>query len=97
VQVVTLRQSVVVPRALIDIKPSAAPAVSVDPIPVTRREVWFESAGMVSTPVYDRSALAPGTTFEGPAIVVQMDATTLIPPQHRVHVDGFTHLIVEAL
>ena len=97
VQVVTLRQSVVVPRALIDIKPSAAPAVSVDPVPVTRREVWFESAGMVSTPVYDRSAPAPGTTFEGPAIVVQMDATTLIPPQHRVHVDGFTHLIVEAL
>ncbi|MFT5446326.1 MAG: N-methylhydantoinase A [Gammaproteobacteria bacterium] len=96
-QVVTLRQSVVVPRALINIKPSAAPAVPADPVPIARREVWFEPNGMVSTPVYDRSALAPGTTFEGPAIVVQMDATTLIPPQHRVHVDGFTHLIVETL
>src|SRR5438105_4180926 len=34
----------------------------------TRRRAWFaESQGWVDTPVYDRYALGPGTTLEGPA------------------------------
>ncbi len=43
------------------------------------RPVHFAS-GLVETPVYDRDALGAGDSFLGPAIVTQLDATTLVPP-----------------
>ena len=39
-----------------------------------------ESGGFISADVYERSALAPGMRFAGPAIVEQGDTTTLIEP-----------------
>jgi N-methylhydantoinase A len=60
------------------------------------RDVWFpEAGGFVSTPVYARTALAPGMEFSGPAIIEQMDTTTLAPPQATVRVDGHENLILE--
>jgi N-methylhydantoinase A len=34
----------------------------------------------LSTPVYDRDALQAGHQLTGPALLVQLDATTVIPP-----------------
>ena len=34
----------------------------------------------METPVYDRYALAPGTTFKGPAIVEERESTAVIGP-----------------
>jgi N-methylhydantoinase A len=45
-------------------------------------------------PVYRRAKLDVGVTFEGPAIVDQLDCTTVIPPGHRVRVDAFKNMIV---
>lgn len=39
--------------------------------------------GPVRAPVLDRARLGPGAAFAGPAILVQLDATTLIPPGWR--------------
>ena len=98
VEVVTLRCAVVVPRGLsaaLAARQTAAPHRSVHhPRAMAQREVWFESTGLVDTPVYDRTALAPGARFEGPAIVAQMDATSLIPPGYEVN--EFAHLVVES-
>src|SRR5438046_2436787 len=45
-----------------------------------RRPVWLPEAGdFVDTPIYARDALRPGNRFAGPAIVEQMDATTVVP------------------
>ena len=61
-----------------------------------RRDVWFpEAGGFVSTPVYARTGLAPGMEFSGPAIIEQMDTTTLAPPQASVRVDAHENLILE--
>jgi N-methylhydantoinase A len=43
------------------------------------RRVLFES-GASDAAIYKRDALPPGFSFEGPAIVEQADATTLVPP-----------------
>lgn len=100
VEVVTLRCAVVVPRGLS--AALAAQAISTvnlsvhHPQSMAQREVWFEFSGLVDTPVYDRTALDAGAHFEGPAIVAQMDATTLIPPGYEVHVNEFLHLVIEA-
>jgi N-methylhydantoinase A len=50
------------------------------------REVHFAS-GRREVPVLDREKLGAGSRFEGPAIVTQLDATTLVPPGWR----GDTH------
>jgi N-methylhydantoinase A len=45
--------------------------------------------------LYARDKLRPGMVFEGPAIVEQMDTTTLIPPEVIVRVDTLDNLILE--
>jgi N-methylhydantoinase A len=46
---------------------------------IGRRDVHIPGAGgSASTAVYDRSGLVPGNRFAGPAIIQQMDATTVI-------------------
>ena len=60
------------------------------------REVWYpETGGFTDTTLYGRDRLAPGMTFAGPAIVEQMDTTTLIPPGVSARVDGLDNLILE--
>ncbi len=47
------------------------------------------------TPTYDRAALLAGNEIAGPALVTQMDSTTLIPPEWRALVDGAGNLLIE--
>lgn len=43
------------------------------------RQAWFSGA-FVPTPVYDRYALAPGQTLNGPAIIEERESTTVLGP-----------------
>ena len=52
------------------------------------------ASGPVDAPVYDRTKLGAGATFEGPAIVKQLDATTLLLPEQTADVHQFGSLIV---
>jgi N-methylhydantoinase A len=61
------------------------------------RDVWLPEAGrLVACPVYDREQLAPGHRISGPAVVEQMDATTLLLPGQTAAVDPHLNLLVEA-
>jgi len=46
----------------------------------TRRAHFRETGGFVECPVYERAWLPQGARIEGPAIVEQMDATTVVLP-----------------
>lgn len=70
-------------------------SVSSSSEPVEYREVWFDPEGPCRTPVFDRASLEPGFTHEGAAIFTQTDATTLMPPWCRMHVDKQENLILE--
>jgi N-methylhydantoinase A len=54
------------------------------------RHVMHEAAGSVEAFVYDRASLGVGDRFAGPAIVTQLDATTVVASGWRaeVHVSG---------
>ena len=59
-----------------------------------RQVSWDPGAPLLSTPVYARHQLKPGQTIVGPAILEQMDATTVLGPGERATVDGYSNLIV---
>lgn len=63
------------------------------PVPEQHQRVWF--GRWVDAPVYERASLRSGHRVRGPAIVCQMDATTLIPPGWQGRVDGFGNLVLE--
>ena len=58
------------------------------------RKVFFSEDGWIEAAVYDRSHLAAGLKFEGPAIVEQYDSTGVIMPGQTVEVDAQDNLIV---
>jgi N-methylhydantoinase A len=96
VQIVALRLSAFGDRELLPV-PRLAAAGTTDPQEARtgEREVYFEEArGFVATPVYRRERLRAGHRLEGPAIVEQMDSTTVIPVGHEALVDGQANLIV---
>jgi N-methylhydantoinase A len=45
---------------------------------------------------YDRDLLVAGTTFDGAALIFQLDSTAFIPAGWRGHVDGYRNLILES-
>ena len=64
---------------------------------IGEREVYFDRAsGMTATPVYDRALLAPGHEVEGPAVVEQLDSTTVVYPGQRAVVDDYGNLVISA-
>jgi len=45
-----------------------------------KRKIFLERNKPITVPVYERHMLAMGKTFSGPAIIEQIDTTTLVPP-----------------
>jgi N-methylhydantoinase A len=58
-----------------------------------RRRAYFE--GWLDTPVYDREKLLPGNRLSGPAIIEQMDSTTVVHPGQQAHIDPFGNIIID--
>jgi len=61
--------------------------------PQTTRKVWFD--GWKETPVYWRDHLPLNIDLQGPAIIEQMDTTTIIDPGARVTSDADGNLIIK--
>ena len=50
--------------------------------------------GELETPLYDRDLLAAGNRIVGPALVVQLDTTTVVPPGWQGEVDAYGNLLL---
>ena len=57
------------------------------------RQARFGGA-TIACPVYQRDLLDVGVSFEGPAVVDQLDATTVIPIGHRARVDEYKNILI---
>ena len=64
------------------------------PAPEEVRPVWFGPHAPSDTPVFARSRLRAGAEIVGPAIVEQLDATTVVHPGDHVWVDGHANLTI---
>ena len=93
VELVTLR--VEATGALPDaVMPSLSPGDL--PEPVRTLPVHF-AGGTVDTPLYERTALPASARLAGPAILLQLDATTLIPPGWHAEVHRSAAIILRRL
>jgi N-methylhydantoinase A len=60
---------------------------------VGERRVWFAD-GWHETPIYARDRLPKQATFAGPAILEQLDCTTVIEPGDKVRQDALGNLLI---
>jgi N-methylhydantoinase A len=93
-RIVNLRVSAIGRRPAFDLKALAPVGGSLADARRGERKVWFDG-GWTKAAIWDRLALPVGATVEGPSILEQADATTVLDPGLTARVDDFGNLIVE--
>ncbi len=73
--------------------PVFAGATNGEARPSSTRQVYFELAGWTETVVYQRDTLPVGSKITGPAVIEQLDSTTLVIPGSSIEVDPRRNLI----
>ena len=76
--------------------PKAVLSGTVNPAAALERrlEVYFNGQ-FLSAAGFNREKLNPGDTVEGPAVIQQLDSTTLVLPGQRASVDSYRNLILD--
>ncbi len=71
-----------------------APSQNVSDALLYTRATTFDDGQTVDTPRYDRNHLKAKHKITGPAILIQHNSTTLLPPGYLAEVAEFGHLHV---
>jgi N-methylhydantoinase A len=59
------------------------------------REVYFQALGRsIKCPIFNRNRLEAGNRIAGPAIVEELDSTTLVLPDYTAEVDEHGNLVI---
>jgi N-methylhydantoinase A len=94
VEVVNVRVRMLASPEKIDL-PQNTPAGSDSSRAVVKtKRVMFDSQ-WTDAPVFQRSLLSPGNRFDGPAIVHEYSATTVVPSGCSVHLDLYSNMVIE--
>ena len=60
---------------------------------IDEHRVYFDG-DFLTTPIYDRAKLKPGNQLPGPAIVTEMDATTVVLPNFAGEIDTYFNILI---
>jgi N-methylhydantoinase A len=96
VEVMSYRVRVRVAAPKFEFTPASDAAAAPAPPVIKHTAIRLADGSALSAPVYSRPSLRPGHVWAGPAIVGQLDATTLLPPRWVARVDRYLNLILEA-
>lgn len=88
---VTLRLDAIIPVPRPQLE-KLAPVAEAVPAPQEYREAYFTGEQLHRCPVYRRSQLLPGHALTGPAIIEQMDSTTIVPPGFHACIDTWSNI-----
>ena len=94
VEVVNLRLKLELAVEKPQIEPQSAGSADPAQALIGESEVIFQQ-GALPSPTYQREQLTCGNRLSGPALVIQMDATTVLPPGWVGEVDPFGNLLLE--
>jgi N-methylhydantoinase A len=75
-------------------QPAARPCPPSRPTPREVRPAFFEEVGTVEASFLDGSALPPGASVDGPAIVSEPTTTIVIPPGASAHVSAHDTYVI---
>ncbi len=94
VEVVTIRVKAIGrgPKPEFQMLPNAGPDSR--PAQIGESRVWFSQAGPIPSSLYDRDLLRAGNRLMGPAVIFQMDATTVVAPNWQAEVDPWGNLLL---
>lgn len=81
------------PEIALELLAAGARAPTLEAAQTGERRVWFAD-GWRSTPVYARDRLPLDAAFEGPAILEQLDCTTVVEPGDLVTQDRLGNLLI---
>ena len=99
VEVVTYRLACVAPVAGVEpeffLGGKALPLAAGNALKGSRPVYFWQEGEFVETPVYDRWSLKPGQEIVGPAIMEQMDTTTVVEIGVTACMDTYGNLILE--
>ena len=92
---VNLHTAVIGQRAAMPLAPllPALPGATLAGAQRAVRPVWFEG-GWLDTPVFSREKLPRNARIDGPAIIEQLDCTSVLEPGNQARVDELGNLIV---
>ena len=85
-QMVTLRLSLLAPMPGAGDKLLLKGAAGAEALKGRRAVHFADQGGVFDTPVYDRYALPPGTSLEGPAVFEENESTFIVGPGARISV-----------
>ena len=78
------------------LSPGKVTGGKVEAAKIGERKVFFGTEhGVVNTQIYRRDLLEPGHQLIGPAIVEQLDTTTVIHPEQEASVDNYRNIIIK--
>lgn len=89
----TVRATVIGMRQKLNLANLRNPANETSEPEFVTRQVYFNGR-FVETKVYERTTLAPGVILDGPAIIQQIDTTTVIEPEMRATVDESGQVLI---
>jgi len=69
------------------LRPPARSGGSLAEARLSTRRAYFAGDGFIATTIYERARLRADARVPGPAIVEQIDTTTVIPPRYEAHVE----------
>jgi 5-oxoprolinase (ATP-hydrolysing)/N-methylhydantoinase A len=93
IQALNWRVTMTGPRPDVRLRHGTPGAADAGPAVRARRPAHFpETGGFVEVAVYDRDLLRPGMRADGPAIIEEREATTVVGPGDRVTVDAAGNL-----
>jgi N-methylhydantoinase A len=78
----------------LNIRPSAQTGRADAALIGARNVFWREVDNWTETKIYNREGLFSGASIEGPAIVEQLDSTTVIPQGMTAQIDQYRNLVI---
>lgn len=95
IELVTFRIKALLPADRPDLRKAPGKPRRAALAPIAQRQTFFEGeGGFVDCPVFARTDLVAGDEIRGPAIIEQMDTTTVLPPDFRARVDDIHNLFL---
>lgn len=95
-EAVTFRMQAIGYVPKVDLRTDPASSHDASTALLATRETYFDAdTGYQPCPVYGRDRLAPGNKVVGPAVIEQMDTTTVLLPGDVCVVDSLRNLVIE--